>query len=133
MATRTRDQSVVRQARKRDNMTCQKCGRREGEIHAHHVVPLDEGGADTLDNVIMLCQPCHGEWESMYKAFTFNEWMALPPAVVVLKMLTMADKWPENVSAAEFRRLLLGSSEMLRAVRSVELREGEPGYDDDDD
>ena len=47
---------------KRDNFTCQDCGRvwKEGDtFNIHHIVPVSKGGGDELDNLILLCQPCH--------------------------------------------------------------------------
>ncbi len=54
-----------RKCRERDDFTCQlpECGKRdEGRgIHAHHKIPRKAGGADTLDNLITLCNQHHHE------------------------------------------------------------------------
>jgi thymidylate synthase (FAD) len=41
--------------------TCQKCGRRGGELHAHHVIPvwLDQSLAREIGNLATLCDECH--------------------------------------------------------------------------
>lgn len=48
---------------KRDNWTCVKCGYegtpRAGDLHADHIIPREEGGPDTLENLQTLCVPCH--------------------------------------------------------------------------
>ena len=44
-------------ALRRDGGRCQRCGAEAVEVH--HVVPMSAGGADTLDNVLSLCEPCH--------------------------------------------------------------------------
>ena len=47
---------------KRDNFTCQDCGRvwKEGDtFNIHHILPRSKGGGDELDNLILLCKPCH--------------------------------------------------------------------------
>ncbi len=53
-------------ARRRDSDRCQICGdvapiqySPYGSLHAHHIAPRSEGGPDSLDNVISLCDLCH--------------------------------------------------------------------------
>lgn len=43
----------------RDNYTCQHCKTKKGTLHAHHIIYRRNGGADTLDNLIVLCEECH--------------------------------------------------------------------------
>lgn len=31
-------------------------------LNYHHIVPIDEGGTDCLENLITLCSACHREW-----------------------------------------------------------------------
>ena len=38
---------------------CEECGRTDGYLHAHHVVPQRERGKHTVDNLRILCEPCH--------------------------------------------------------------------------
>lgn len=50
----------------RNDWTCQECGGLGGpngshELHAHHIVPLSEGGSNDLDNLVTLCAGCHSE------------------------------------------------------------------------
>jgi 5-methylcytosine-specific restriction endonuclease McrA len=44
---------------KRDNWTCQKCGARNIKLHAHHIVPVSQGGSNEFQNLITLCENCH--------------------------------------------------------------------------
>lgn len=49
---------------KRDNYTCQNCGRKgrkrgPAELHAHHIVPKSSGGTHQLSNLQTLCSDCH--------------------------------------------------------------------------
>jgi len=49
---------------KRDNYTCQNCGRQGGpygniELHAHHIVPKSKGGTHGISNLKTLCEGCH--------------------------------------------------------------------------
>jgi 5-methylcytosine-specific restriction enzyme A len=61
------DRIVSEYARRRADGTCQLCGmpapfkNRDGEpfLEIHHIVPLAEGGQDTVENVAALCPNCH--------------------------------------------------------------------------
>lgn len=49
---------------KRDNYRCQKCGAAGKsssgvELHAHHIVPLSEGGLNKSSNLMTVCKNCH--------------------------------------------------------------------------
>jgi len=39
--------------------SCAVCGWREAHRDIHHIVPLNEGGPDTVENKIPLCPNCH--------------------------------------------------------------------------
>ncbi len=63
-----RDPYVVCDALDRANGICEKCKEKAPFIRkkdntpyleVHHMVPLSEGGPDTLDNVIAICPNCH--------------------------------------------------------------------------
>lgn len=46
----------------RDKYTCQTCGTADGnnkELHVHHIVFRSNGGADSPDNLVVLCKSCH--------------------------------------------------------------------------
>ena len=50
-----------RAAFERDDWRCVDCGR-AGRLEAHHVTPLQKGGAPyDLENLETLCRPCHIE------------------------------------------------------------------------
>ena len=56
--------SKRREVYKRDNYTCQNCGRKGGpegnhELHAHHIVPINDGGTHSINNLKTLCNNCH--------------------------------------------------------------------------
>jgi len=65
------DQS--RRARERDDHTCQACGTHELELETklsvHHIRPFrlfdSHKAANTLDNLVSLCRPCHARWEGI--------------------------------------------------------------------
>ena len=43
---------------RRDNFTCQKCGRHT-LAPPHHIIKRSQGGSDTMDNLVTLCMDCH--------------------------------------------------------------------------
>jgi hypothetical protein len=45
----------------RDDFTCQICRKKGGRLEAHHILPRNEGGKDTIKNLITLCDPCHDD------------------------------------------------------------------------
>ena len=57
-----RKQSLRKKCLERDSFTCQKCKLEDfsrKKLEMHHIKPLYLGGKDELENVIMLCNPCH--------------------------------------------------------------------------
>ncbi|MCR9504361.1 HNH endonuclease [Vibrio alginolyticus] len=65
-----RDPDVVAEALYRAEGFCEKCKekapfikRSNGEpyLEVHHIIPLSQGGLDSLENVISLCPNCHRE------------------------------------------------------------------------
>ena len=48
-----------REVFRRDNFTCQYCGRREGRLTVDHVVPRYQGGLHTWTNVVAACPVCN--------------------------------------------------------------------------
>lgn len=55
----------------RDDFCCRLCGDWKGkfysetgavteDIHAHHIIPKAQGGPDIMENLITLCDMCHG-------------------------------------------------------------------------
>lgn len=60
-----------RQVYQRDDYRCQRCGIRGGphgdvELHAHHVVPISNGGSHELTNLLTLCWSCHNAVHDHY-------------------------------------------------------------------
>ena len=43
----------------RDNYQCQKCKTKKGKLHVHHIIFRSNGGTDTPNNLITLCESCH--------------------------------------------------------------------------
>ncbi len=43
----------------RDGYRCQHCGKQNRRLEAHHIHFRENGGKDTLDNLLTLCETCH--------------------------------------------------------------------------
>ena len=48
-----------REVFRRDNYTCQYCGRRDGGLTVDHVIPRHLGGQHTWTNVVAACPSCN--------------------------------------------------------------------------
>lgn len=57
-ATR-RKMAIHRAVYRRAGYRCERCGASGAKLEAHHRVQREQGGRDTLDNLIALCLPCH--------------------------------------------------------------------------
>ncbi|MCU4753012.1 HNH endonuclease [Halobacteria archaeon AArc-curdl1] len=52
--------------RRRDDHQCIKCSS-GSELHVHHIIPIDSGGDNEIQNGATLCKPCHNRlhrWNS---------------------------------------------------------------------
>lgn len=45
----------------RDGYTCQQCGKHHTRLEAHHLVFREQGGKESLTNLVALCETCHKE------------------------------------------------------------------------
>lgn len=43
----------------RDGYACQNCGKKPGRLEAHHLIYREQGGKDSLTNLLTLCEGCH--------------------------------------------------------------------------
>lgn len=83
-----------RRVYKRDNHSCQNCGRRGGrggnqELHAHHIVPKSKGGTHQESNLITLCKDCHQAiHDNKTLAPTANVSPRWPPGLGLLSLAT---------------------------------------------
>jgi len=56
---RPRVKLTRREIFRRDNYTCQYCGRREGTLTIDHVIPRHMGGQHTWTNLVAACPSCN--------------------------------------------------------------------------
>lgn len=63
------------QVHKKFNYICQKCNKRGGKLHAHHLVPVyaDELLTYEFDNLVTLCKTCHEDIHQNNKELEFAE------------------------------------------------------------
>ena len=75
-----------REARRRDNHTCQFCGIHESELRraldVHHIIPFrlfgdDHRTANRLANLISLCEHCHTYLERFSAEGSVADWISL--------------------------------------------------------
>ena len=53
----------------RDNCACHECGKKNCKLEVHHIRARRYGGADTIGNLITLCEKCHQKTEGKEKYF----------------------------------------------------------------
>ena len=63
------------QVKDRDDHRCQYCGG-AGRLEVHHVIELERGGTNDLDNLSALCRTCHIE-KHRPKRPNKDEWMTM--------------------------------------------------------
>ncbi len=51
--------ATIRAVYARAGGCCEQCGRRSGLLDIHHKKPVSEGGDNSLENLELLCRPCH--------------------------------------------------------------------------
>lgn len=67
-----------REVYQRDGYRCGNCRARGGrrgdtELHAHHIVPIAQGGSHRRSNLVTLCEACHGAAHGHRMAPTASE------------------------------------------------------------
>lgn len=87
------DENLRKATLMRDNYTCQLCNATDTMLHAHHIIPQRDGGADSIYNLITLCANCHNNKvnnnEYKYKEQFLNKIegreFSLKPAMYVMQ------------------------------------------------
>lgn len=64
---------IRRQVLERDAYRCRECGK-AGRLEVHHLLHLDSGGTNALENLRTLCRSCHIE---AHKRWGDPDWEAL--------------------------------------------------------
>jgi len=78
-----RDQSVIKDAKRRDQM-CLRCGKVKN-LHGHHMHALADGGPDTVENIATLCGVCHRDWHlTAESCISFQDFLETPSSECLL-------------------------------------------------
>ena len=62
----------------RDQCRCLKCGS-SNRLTVHHLTPVRDGGPNTVDNLVTLCESCHRAWnqlEAKHIVLSFDAWLS---------------------------------------------------------
>lgn len=70
-----------REALDRDGWRCRDCGR-AGALQVHHIVPIEAGGTDDLDNLRSLCKDCHHKRHRRPRSAAVKAWHGLVQAML---------------------------------------------------
>jgi hypothetical protein len=105
---------IDRALRKRDGNKCRKCGR-QSHIERHHIIAVMDGGANDLDNLLLLCWPCHREWEVIETVgmMTFDEWLPLPNMLLLLDIFANA-RWSRDTNMDDARYFIIMRDKQYR-------------------
>jgi hypothetical protein len=100
--------AVSSRAKRRDERRCTVAkllgGPCKGDLHAHHIVPVADGGAAyDLDNVGTTCAAHHPQWESLRR-------------ILVRRQLAAQPRCPHQHRSAEARRIC---EERLARTRAI--------------
>lgn len=105
---RNKTRVLRRQLLRKYGKACAYCGRRR-KVDTAHIEPLEIGGPTTAENLILLCTPCHKEYDN--------------GAASIKEMLAVADRWkrrgPPAPSRAGLRVAVPPEPTMTRSPASV--------------
>jgi hypothetical protein len=68
-----------RKVLERDNYCCTECGwpngykRKARELHIHHIIPLSQGGDNSIENLATLCHICHKKVDKIHHIVRNNK------------------------------------------------------------
>ena len=66
---------IVRAVRRRDrDRPCPFCSLPVVLGHVHHVIAIEDGGTDDLDNLRLVCGPCHRKHHAKQVPQDVQEW-----------------------------------------------------------
>jgi hypothetical protein len=71
---RESNDTILEKLIRRDGSRCSVCGATNMPLQVHHRVPLSEGGNDSLDNLVLVCQKCHMSREGL-REYEFEDYI----------------------------------------------------------
>ncbi|MCB1712190.1 MAG: HNH endonuclease [Candidatus Riesia sp.] len=68
------ERPTVKESKRRDNYTCQKCNKRGGNLESHHVFDFQHHDEliNNSYNLITLCKNCHSNFHEFYSKHSIN-------------------------------------------------------------
>jgi hypothetical protein len=108
-----------KRALKRDNNVCRICLNPDKKPVVHHILPRNEGGPDTQDNLLTVCEECH--WNEHRKLRR-----GLTGEVKCLQLTSTIGANVDSKTAKEFKKLCdergITPSEGARQLIQQELK-----------
>lgn len=111
----------------RDNSVCQRCGRSVSDgikLNIDHRIPVDMGGATTLDNLWALCDECNGGKKNLFSdedADLLQEIMSMSSAYKKLK--TYFSAYPNMTINPLKLETVSGVRDWERVIRKIRADE----------
>lgn len=117
---------VVRQWRvvdkaKQDKKFCEHCRWQPPApsiLHAHHVVPVSCGGADAVENLIVLCPNCHAVAHYVSSRSNLTRTYTGPTTSEQLREWMWASKTPRQLKQLQRAHTLAHVAPILAAMRA---------------
>lgn len=100
---------------------CRKCGAVDGLVK-HHVIALADGGPDTGDNLIWLCEEDHDEWHDLegIPYLDMQAWLSVPPARVLVASYWLSYSWSGTKEAMD-RQMVRAWASMFDHIEPIPL------------
>lgn len=115
-----RDLSVIYEA-KHGKQRCEHCSWKQplnsSILHAHHVVPLACGGADSSSNIIVLCPNCHAIAHYVSRRTNTMRTYAGPRTILELREWMAKAKQPNELRKLQRAHMLAHVAPILAALR----------------
>jgi len=104
---------------------CEKCSSNIN-VHLHHKIPLKAGGTNDYENLIPLCEECHGEFHRHFEAVKTHEYFMgtqkYTELIGVWEVLN--DSLVDSLSMKEFKKLIYKGLNLKRDVQKSFNEEG---------
>jgi len=83
---------------RRDDFTCQYCGRTDVSLSIDHVIPKSRGGEESWENLITACKPCNtrkGNRTPSEAGMSMLQKPARPSHITLMRQpcLSISDEW----------------------------------------
>lgn len=113
--------NAVRDKAKQGKKLCEHCRWQPPTpsiLHAHHVVPISCGGADAVENLIVLCPNCHAVAHYVAQRTNLTRTYSGPVSPDELRSWIRAATNPSHLKALQQARMLAHVAPILSALRA---------------